>query len=198
MGVEFEVKFRANPAQLKQLDAAVSGERCVIEMETTYYDTEDKDLSRRHDTLRRRLENGVSVCTLKTPAGGLGRQEYEVNCPDIESALPMLCKLSEDKELPLLLQKGIAPLCGAKFTRIAKTVVLEGGVIELALDEGVLTGGGKTTPLCEIEVELKEGPEAVAVEYAKQLAKEYGLVQERKSKFRRAKDLAEGESADGV
>ncbi|MBO5836472.1 MAG: CYTH domain-containing protein [Oscillospiraceae bacterium] len=197
MGIEFEVKFRAEPAKLQQLDREIPGEKTVFTMETTYYDTPEKDLSCRHMTLRRRLENGVSVCTLKTPAGDFGRREYELHCPDIETAIPMLCKLAEDKELPLLLQKGVAPLCGAKFTRLAKTVILPEGVVELALDEGFLTGGGKTIVLCEIEVELKEGPETVAIEYAKQLAKTYGLSQEKKSKFRRAKELAEGD-CDGV
>lgn len=193
MGVEFEVKFQGQPELLKRLDREISGEKTVFQMETTYYDTPDKELSRRHDTLRRRLENGLSVCTLKMPAGDLGRQEFEVNCPDIETAIPMLCKLSGDAELLLLLQKGVAPLCGAKFTRIAKRVVLPNGVVELALDEGILTGGGKTAPLCEVEVELKEGPESVAIDYARELVRTYGLVQEKKSKFRRAKDLAEGE-----
>lgn len=193
MGVEFEVKFQAAPEILQQLDKAISGERTVFQMETTYYDTEDKALSQLHYTLRRRLENGLSVCTLKTPAGGLGRQEFEVNCEDIKTAIPMLCKLFGDAQLPVLLEKGVKPLCGAKFTRIAKTVALEGGVVELALDRGALLGGGKTAPLCEIEVELKKGPEEVALEYAKELAKTYGLTQEKKSKFRRAKDLQEGE-----
>lgn len=192
MGVEFEVKFRANPEILQQLDAGVSGERTVFQMETTYYDTEDKALSRRHYTLRRRLENGLSVCTLKTPAGGFGRQEFEVNCENIQTAIPMLCKLAENEALAAVLGAGVAPLCGARFTRIAKTVVLAGGVVELALDEGLLIGGGKTAPLCEIEVELKEGTESVALAYAKYLANTYGLTQEKKSKFRRAKDLREG------
>ncbi len=192
MGVEFEVKFRANPEILQQLDKAISGERTVVQMETTYYDTEDKALSRLHYTLRRRLENGLSVCTLKTPAGGFGRQEFEVNCENIETAIPMLCKLADNEALEAVLGAGVAPLCGARFTRIAKTVVLAGGVVELALDEGLLIGGGKTAPLCEIEVELKEGTESVALAYAKYLANTYGLTQEKKSKFRRAKDLQEG------
>ena len=65
--------------------------------------------------------------------------------------------------------------------------------VELALDEGVLSGGSREVPLCEVEVELKSGSREAAVIYATQLAVAYGLKQEKGSKFRRAKALAEGE-----
>lgn len=194
MGVEFELKFRAKPDILQKIRQDISGQETVYLMETTYYDTQSGALSGRKITLRRRMENQVSVCTLKTPAKGMGRMEFEVKGPDIEKALPELCKLSEVAELPALLAEGITPLCGAKFQRIAKTVCFEGSVLELALDEGVLTGGGKTLPLCEIEVELKAGAEEAAVKYAKVLAKAYGLQTEHASKFARSRALAKGEA----
>ena len=77
MATEFELKYAATTAQLSKIRAAVPGEYTAISMETTYYDTPDHALSARKWTLRRRLENGTSVCTLKTPAGGLGRNEWE-------------------------------------------------------------------------------------------------------------------------
>lgn len=193
MAVEFEVKFRATPEILQTLAKEISGEEMAYDMHTTYYDTPRCDLSQRHYTLRRRMENGRSVCTLKTSAAGLGRQEFEVNAPDIESALEELCKLSGLPDLPGLLKAGIAPLCGARFQRIAKTVAFEDSVLELALDEGELTGGGKTVPLREVEVELKQGMPETAVKYAKLLATKYGLTVEKKSKFARSRALAKGE-----
>lgn len=194
MGVEFELKFRATPEIVQKIRQDISGKETSYDMETTYYDTRSGALSQRKFTLRRRMENGQSVCTLKTPAKGIGRMEFEVNSPDIEKALPELCKLSGITELPVLLASGIAPLCGAKFQRIAKTLTFEGSILELALDEGVLTGGGKTLPLCEIEVELKKGAEEAAVKYAKALAKTYGLQTEHASKFARSRALAKGET----
>ena len=67
------------------------------------------------------------------------------------------------------------------------------GVLELALDRGVLTGGGKEIPLCEVEIELKEGSQSFADHYAKCLAQKYGLIPQPHSKFRRALALR-GES----
>jgi inorganic triphosphatase YgiF len=61
----------------------------------------------------------------------------------------------------------------------------------LALDSGVLIGGGRETPLCEVELELKEGNQEAMVLYARILAAKFGLVPERKSKFRRALELAQ-------
>ena len=50
-----------------------------------------------------------------------------------------------------------------------------------------------THGLCEVEVELKSGSEAAAIALARELADNYGLKEENKSKFRRAMDLAQGE-----
>lgn len=194
MGIEFELKFRATPDKLAQILQDLPGDTEKITMQTTYYDTPTGALSARFYTLRQRMENESAVCTLKTPAGGSARKETEVFCHSIEEAIPELCKLSGIEELPALLENGVVPVCGARFTRLAKTLALNGAVVELALDEGVLLGGGKEVPLCEVEVELKSGSRDVAVLYATQLAVAYGLVQEKRSKFRRAKDLAEGEN----
>ena len=95
MATEFELKYAATSTQLSKIRAAVPGEYTAITMETTYYDTPGRDLSARKWTLRRRLENGVSVCTLKTPAGALGRNEWEVEQDSIQTAIPELCKLGE-------------------------------------------------------------------------------------------------------
>ena len=65
--------------------------------------------------------------------------------------------------------------------------------MELALDRGVLLGGGREVALCEVEVELKDGQPEAAVAFAQELAEKFGLRPEQKSKFRRALALAEGE-----
>ena len=189
MGREFELKYRATPQQI-----AAIGERYPnghsIAMETTYYDTPDRLLSPRHWTLRRRMENGISVCTLKTPAEGGARGEWETECGDILSAVPVLCKLGAPALLPVLVSEGVEPVCGARFTRLATTLTVEDCTLELALDQGVLLGGGRQIPLCEVEVELKSGEETAAVAFAEELAKTFGLVPETASKYRRALSLA--------
>ena len=183
MATEYELRYGATAAALAAIDAAYKDTPTRYQMETTYYDTPSHALSQRHITLRRRMENGTSVCTLKAPAK-LGRAEFELEWDDIEKAIPELCKLSGVD--PALLSEGVTPVCGARFTRLARTLTLPGGEVELALDKGVLLGGGKELPLCEVEVELKKGEPFAAAAFAAQLATVYGLQPEPKSKFARA------------
>jgi len=185
MGFEFELKFRTTPETLEKIREAYPGGQ-VIQMETTYYDTPQGCLSAKKYTLRRRRENGESVCTLKTPGAGPLRGEFETRCEKIEDAIPELCKLS-GAGLPTA---GLTEVCGAKFTRYAKDVTLPGGTLELAADKGVLTGGGKEQPFWEIEVELKSGSRESVIGFARTLAESYALQEEEKSKFKRALELA--------
>lgn len=192
MGREFELKYAASAEAFAALGAKWT-DFTVILMETTYYDTPDAALSQRHMTLRRRMENGISVCTVKTPNGTHGRGEWELECDNIEAAVSMLCKLGASEELLKLVNDGLVVSCGARFTRRAKLIELEGCTVEIALDEGVLIGGGRELPLREVEVELKSGSEDLAVAYAQALATMYGLIPEPSSKFARAQKLAKGE-----
>jgi len=191
MGVEFELKYRATEKVQQAVQASSRKPWLMIAMETTYYDTADGALEKRHYTLRRRLENGVSVCTVKTPLGDLGRGEWEVQADSITDAIPELCKLGAPEDLLSLTAQGVQPVCGARFTRRATQFKTGSSQVELALDKGELFSGNKVQPLCEIEVELKTGTREDALLFARLLASEYDLVQERKSKFRRALDLRE-------
>ena len=193
MGVEYELKFAATNGQQQAIRAAFPGSAQEFSMETTYYDTSDGALSRLHITLRRRLENGTSVCTLKTPAPGAARGEWDCHCDSIEEAIPELCKLSGYQQLGLLTIHGVQPLCGARFIRTAIQLEQPDFTAELALDSGVLLGGGRETPLCEVELELKEGSEAALNDFAAAFAQRFGLRIEAQSKFSRAKALAKGD-----
>ena len=193
MGIEFELKFSAEPEQLEAVAAAYPVEYHTIAMETTYFDTVDHALSDRHVTLRRRMENGEAVCTVKTPISELGRGEWECQCENIETGIVELCKLGAPKELLVLTEQGVTPVCGAKFTRRAGLVTVRDTVVEIALDHGILSGGGREIPLCEIEVELKSGSQEQAISFATELSAQFGLQSQKKSKFRRALALAKGE-----
>ncbi len=193
MSVEFELKYRAAPQILEQLRRELSGDWSVFEMATTYYDTPSGALSARFYTLRKRMENSESICTLKTPLEGLGRGEWEVPCTDIRQAIPLLIALGAPRELETLAGEGLVEVCGARFTRQAVRLPLGQGFGELALDHGILTGGGKTLPLCEAELELKEGAQEELLLFGQYFARRYGLTPEKRSKFRRALALYKGE-----
>lgn len=189
MGIEFELKYRITAEAMEAL-AEDMGPGETLDMETTYYDTPDFAMARLRYTLRRRMESGRSICTLKTPADGNARNEWEVECPDIQEAVPMLCKLGCPENLPSLVSGGLEPICGARFRRRFWTVSFQGSQLELALDQGVLLGGSREVPLRELEIELKSGSRLAAVSFASLLTGRYRLEPEQKSKFRRALDLA--------
>ena len=158
-------------------------------METAYYDTLDLKLAMRRWTLRRRSENGKSVCTVKIPLPDGSRGEWEVESSSIMSGVLALCKLGSPMELAALSAGGLIQTCGAKFTRLSATLEVSGCTVELALDQGVLLGGNKELPFAEVEVELKDGSENAAVAFAEGLAKEFDLTVEPKSKVQRALEL---------
>lgn len=193
MGIEFELKYKGTPELHRALLEAHPGKHQKIAMQTTYFDTPERTLSARRWTLRRRLENGISICTVKVPAGDQAKGEWECPMEDISSAIPELCKLGAPKELISLTAAGLEPICGARFTRLAVPVEAPEFTAELALDTGVLSGGSREEELCEVELELKSGSKEAMIAYARVLVARFGLEIEKYSKFRRAKALAEGE-----
>ena len=188
MGREFELKYKLTEAAYDAVRDRFSGFSSIT-METVYYDTPGRALGKLRWTLRRRLENGSPVCTMKTSALGGSRGEWEVNCPDIGASIPLLIAAGAPGELKALTECGVEPICGARFTRLAAKVTYEDAVIELALDRGVLTGGGREIPLLELEAELKAGSEAAVLRFGAELAERFGLREETKSKFARAREL---------
>lgn len=191
MGSEYELKYRADPESLSSIFTTFPARWQTIAMETTYYDTPSHSLSQRRWTLRRRMENNVSVCTIKTPGAGMERGEWEVKCDSIENAISELCKLGAPQALADLCKEGLVISCGARFTRRAASFALRDAVMEFALDQGVLLGGSKEIPLCELEVEHKDGNLKSMETFAAELAGIYNLQPEEKSKFARALALCE-------
>ena len=190
MGQELELKYRATPEALAAIRDAFPGDYTEIRMETTYYDAPDGALSARRWTLRCRRENDAYVCTLKTPTADPGiRGEWELECDDIERAIPALAEASGLGELLTLTAGGVIPTCGARFTRLALPVALESGMAELALDQGVLLNGARELPFAEMELELKSGDSGGLKALAQVIAHKFALEYERKSKFARAKLL---------
>lgn len=186
MGAEYELKFRATEAIQTAIMEDHPGSWQQLPMQTTYYDTPSGSLSARRYMLRKRLEDGVSVCTLKTPGTGGQRGEWEVQCEHITTAVSELCKLDAPTDLDVLCAEGLVSICGAEFTRQILLLQQPGCSAELALDKGRLLGKRRERPLCEVELELKEGSRETLDAFGKAFAEKYGLQPEAKSKFARA------------
>lgn len=186
MSKEIELKYSATEAQLEAL-CAHFGDFGETRMETTYYDTPQRQLASAKITLRCRRENGKSICAVKTPAAGLARGEWEIADADITHALPELCKLGAPKMLLNLPE--LTPVCGARFTRLSRLLILPDAHVELALDRGVLIGGDKELPFWEVELELKSGSEESLIALASSIAGDFSLTAQPLSKFARARSL---------
>ena len=192
MGVEYERKYTATHESLDSIELLLFKRHKTRRMQTTYYDTPTNQLSARRIMLRQRMENDICICTVKIPLPDGSRGEWECRSKDLKRGIKRLCQLGAPEELLTLTEEGLQEVCGARFDRLAITVTLPECTVELALDQGVLIGGGQEVPLCELEVELKSGSREAATMYAAQLALAYGLVPESQSKFRRASLLAGG------
>ena len=192
MGREFELKFRLTRQQYTAIRAAFPT-LAPIDMETTYYDTPDGALRRRKWMLRRRLENKTAICTLKTPLPDGSRGEWECIADTINAGCARLILLDAPIVLADLASVGLQAVCGARFTRFAAEVPTADGIAELALDSGILFSGSREIPLCEVEIELKTGSDTAAQALADQIAAEFGLTEEPRSKFQRASALTKGE-----
>ena len=199
MGMELEFKLAVpNAALLEQIlfdpqiaEVRTGGYR-MIQMGTVYYDTPDRRLSARRWTLRIRQENDILVATIKTPAAGRARGEWDCRANTIEAAIPLLLEAGAPAELAQVLEgQRLIPLCAAQFTRRAAEITFaDGTVCELCGDIGILMGGSKEENLCEVEVELKSGDAETAEAFASELMDRFGLSEEPRSKFARASALA--------
>lgn len=190
MGRELELKFAASSETLDAMEEKYAP-LTPIAMHTRYFDTPHQAFRGRRWTLRLRLENGRPICTLKTRLPDGSRGEYETESGDIVSAIPALLEQGAPAELEELAREGLEEVCGARFTRLARIIDVPGGQVELALDRGEFTGGGRTLPFTEAEAELKAGPDEVLARFGRALAEEFSLREEPRSKIQRAMALAE-------
>ena len=187
MEIEIELKLLTNEKAgevietklLPQLNARVTQETLVLT--NHYFDTPDKTL-RQHDIgLRIRGNNQNFEQTLKTAGKSIGglhqRPEYNVyldkskkqnvKVPDLKlfppSAWPKTINVDD-------LQAKIEILFTTHFDRnIYLLEFLNGDVVELVWDLGVVESGNKSVPICEIELELKKGSTSALFNLAKRI-----------------------------
>lgn len=196
MGLELEFKYKLENQErfdtlLEALKQRYPGHWEKVKMETEYFDTADSFLASRRWTLRIRCENGSSILTLKTPLEGRARGEWEVPEGTLPEGLMSLVRRGAPEELAELYNRPLRSRCGARFSRRLRLLELPEAQVELALDKGVLLGGGKELPFWELEAELKAGSAEALARWCRELAREMGLEEEPRSKFSRASGLAE-------
>lgn len=162
---------------LPHLSASITKQTLILT--NHYFDTSDRTL-RKHDIgLRIRGNNQQFEQTLKTSGKSIGglhqRPEYNVqldpvnkqsvDVPDLKlfplSAWPKTINVDE-------LQIKIETLFTTHFER--KVYLLEfsnGNIVELVWDLGQVRSGNKSTPICEVELELIKGATSALFDVAR-------------------------------
>ncbi len=180
--METEIKLLLPPAFRAAVEAhpllAAAPVRRVHDI-STYYDTPDFALRARGVALRVRRSGDDFVQTVKGPGGGSGfgsRGEWE--WPLASDALDRGA-VEQDREARALLGDDldrVVPLVTTDVARDIRILTLDGRTtIEAAFDSGEVRAGDRTTPLSEIELELKDGPPSPLLRLAAELARDGDL-----------------------
>lgn len=163
MADEVELKLELTPEAVDEIEASglLSGDPETARQEAIYFDTPDRDLAKGGLSLRIRRSDGKSVQTIKADdVGAVGlfaRSEWE---RPVENGTPVLDDTAPIRGLLGDAADAIVPIFEVRVER--RTWIVGDGdtVIELVLDRGEVVAGDRRAPICEIELELKEGDPA--------------------------------------
>ncbi len=208
METEIELKFFVSPDFSSTLLEKIAENKVLQhscrELGNTYFDTPDNWL-RQHDTgMRIRRFDDVYVQTVKTAgrvvAGLHQRPEYNAehtsNDPDLSLHPADIWPVG--KEVALL-QAELIPLFSTNFTREQWLIGMpDGSQIEVAFDQGSVSAGGQSTPICEVELELKSGQTDALFTLARSFSEEGGMRLGNLSKAAQGYRLAQGYQGDDV
>ena len=181
MSIEIELKLSIAPAQVGKLArcppliAATRSRPVTRRVYNVYYDTPERDLASHGMALRLRRVGGRWVQTLKAGGGaqtGLHRNgEYEVAL-----AAPLLnfAALASTPAAKLTSQavfrERLRPMFVTDFRRTARLIEVAPGMsAEFAVDRGTIVAGDAREPICELELELREGEADALFAFARRL-----------------------------
>jgi triphosphatase len=205
---EIELKLEVPSDQVDQLDRLPLLKRTKPDkskaLVSVYFDTAKQKLRRNGLSLRVRRANGHYVQTVKKRGGrsvGLfERNEWEC---DVADGRPDLDATLDTPLAPLLnkkLRRNLKPIFETRVRRRSYPLRKHDSEIELTLDRGKVVAAGRSSPLCEIELELKKGKSADLFELAGAIGKVLPVALASKSKAGRGYDLIardEGGPVDG-
>ncbi len=129
-----------------------------------YFDTEAGDLQRHKAVLRVRSVNRRHLLTFKwngTFSGGVAeRGEVEV-ASSTEAAEPALLGAEIASLIgEICAGQPLQPVYKTDFKRVTYLVRASASEVEVAFDKGFIAARIRTTPICEVEMELKSGHQA--------------------------------------
>lgn len=172
MAEEVELKLEISDDAAEALAAAplFAGEPKRQSLRAIYFDTPARQLQNAGFSLRIRQSAGKRVQTIKATgavnAGLFARPEWERAAEDdrpvLDDTTPLKALLGPD-----VLE--VAPLFEVNVERLVRVLSWQGALIEVALDRGEVVAAERRSPICEIELELKEGPAQALFSLARQV-----------------------------
>ena len=169
---------------------------------SVYFDTDKLKLRNKGLSLRVRRIGRRHVQTIKQVSGEIAavfaRNEWEHDIggkqPDLEAA--------RDTALgPLLnkkLRRGLKPLFETRVRRTVYPIHSGDSEIDLIIDRGKVEAGRQSSPLCELELELKRGESGELFKLARTLAEQVPIQLSVRSKAERGYALIAGEEPEAV
>ena len=188
--------------RLAQIPVLARRKSTRLQLHNIYFDTPDSALRQQRVALRLRrlgdIEKPKWLQTLKTAGRSDSalsqRGEWETPLRGARLSLKSLqatpwSNLDPDGKL----FRTLAPVFETSFERTVWLLRRPGGsVVEVALDIGQIVHGECSTPICELELELKAGPAAALFEVAGQIAASIAVLPASASKAERGYALAQG------
>lgn len=200
---EIELTLRLSPQGLARLRRHGllaqwrTGRSVSRRLVATYYDTPDMDLRDLQVALRVRKVGRRHVQTVKqAPQGDRGLLTRLEDEAEVVSERPDVSLVGHKKLRRMLTAPEVAerlrPVFVTDFRRSVMPLQVRDSHIELAIDQGEIKTASGSVPICEAELELKEGGLAAVYEVARALNEVVPLQVETLSKAERGYALVDG------
>lgn len=201
MATEVELKLLIEPADIGKLrrhpllKTLAPGRSRTQHLVSIYFDTPDLTLRQQRIALRVRRVGSRWIQTVKgggeVKAGLHSRGEWE---DPVAHPHPDLTKIREPALARLFfspaVRDGLQAVFITEFRRVVWLLQWDNGdAVELALDQGEVKSGSHSFPLCEVELELKQGNPARLYQAALELQQAIPLRLENTNKAERGYNL---------
>jgi inorganic triphosphatase YgiF len=202
---EIEIKFAA-PAESftlvkRSLPAKSPRGGKSAKLVSVYFDTDKLDLHKHGLSLRVRRNGRQYLQTIKSENGqALGtRGEWE---RAVRSDMPDLKAVQDTPAAELLrkkkVQRGVRPMFETRVKRTTYPIKVGESLIEVAFDQGEINTGRSSTPISEVELELKRGQPGDLFRLAKTIAEKAPVELALSSKAERGYRLLSGDELTAV
>ena len=190
--LETELKFHLPKSCSASFEKALHrGATQTLVLKALYFDTAGRHLARQKTALRLRLENGQWIQTLKIASSETLLTRVELNHPRPSPDLDLSVYAGTTAEsLIAHLSEPLAVGYETQVLRLMRLIRTPSGVVEIAYDCGFVRAGALDLPICEVELELKQGEIATLFSLASQWQRDHDLIMDARSKSERGDLLA--------